>query len=469
MTDRVTPRGEPSGPPDKQVVHQLAIAVRTARVFEKDNAALSRTVSELLAALGRRMRSQDTLTVQVANASVFVDDTRVRFTAADYLDFRFLVTLFDQWGLGSITFRSGVGERELTDLVHALARTTERSLRALGGTIRHLPNVEVEPPLPGNVLPLGEDGALRAYAACVDVCRELTEAVRENRQIRTRRLRRVTQAVVDLVMQDEYALLALSTIKEFDDYLFHHSANVAILSVALGQRLGLSKGKLGELCLAAFLHDLGKTAVSKDILDKPGVLNDHEWEQMREHPIHSVHILLGQEHLSLSTLRAIIGGFEHHLNYDLTGYPKVKQKSSITTFGRVIAVTDRYDAMTTRRTYRTRNFTPYEGMRYLLMNSGNQFDPVLVKLFLELTGLYPPGTVLGLDTGEVAVVHRPPPAGVPVNRPIACILRGAGAGRLVDLAETGEDGAYLRSVRVVINPDNGGQLPALPPETLQAD
>ncbi len=89
-------------------------------------------------------------------------------------------------------------------------------------------------------------------------------------------LRRVTQTLVDQIMEDPNSLLALTTIKESDDRLISHSANVAILSVLLGQRLGLSKSKLGELCMAAFLHDAGKLEVTPGVLDKPGPLDPRE-------------------------------------------------------------------------------------------------------------------------------------------------------------------------------------------------
>jgi HD-GYP domain-containing protein (c-di-GMP phosphodiesterase class II) len=289
----------------------------------------------------------------------------------------------------------------------------------------------------------------------------MQEAVKHNRQLSTRRLRRVAQSVVDQVLDDEYALLALTTIKEFDDYLFHHSANVAILSVAMGQRLGYPKARLGELCLAAFLHDMGKIEVDKDILGKSGRLEDWEWEEMREHPVHVVHLLLEQEHLSLSTLRAIVAGFEHHLNHDMSGYPKVRQKRSISTFGRIITVADRYDALTTPRPYRVRNFTPYEGVRYLLRNSGTQFDPLLVRVFIDITGLYPPGTVVVLDSGEVGVVQRPPLPGSPIDRPQ--VLLTSEDRRIVNLSEQDEQGRHRRSIRQVVNPSNKGLMLALHP------
>jgi HD-GYP domain-containing protein (c-di-GMP phosphodiesterase class II) len=268
-------------------------------------------------------------------------------------------------------------------------------------------------------------------------------------------------------------MLALTTIKEFDDYLMTHSANVAILAVAVGERAGLPKTQLGQLCLAAFLHDLGKTAVSREILDKPGLLTAEDRLQIEQHPLHGVHILLGQDHLTQPMLRAIVGGYEHHLNYDMTGYPRVTHKRSLTLFGRIIGMCDRYDAITTPRPYRQRNFTPYEGVRYLMRHTGTQFDPLLVRVFLELVGLYPPGTVVGLADGLVGVVCRAPLPGSPIDRPLVRVIRGAGTDgaeseTLLDLAEPGEDGSLPLGVREVHNPGNAGQLPAVHPAELKS-
>jgi HD-GYP domain-containing protein (c-di-GMP phosphodiesterase class II) len=263
-------------------------------------------------------------------------------------------------------------------------------------------------------------------------------------------------------------MLALTTIKEFDDYLLTHSANVAILSVAVGERTGLPKTQLGQLCLAAFLHDLGKIAVPREILNKPGRLTAEDRLQIEQHPLHAVHILLTQDHLSQWMLPVIVGGYEHHLNYDMTGYPRVTHKHSITLFGRIIGLCDRYDAITTPRLYRPRNFTPYEGVRYLVKNMGTQFDPLLVRVFLDLVGLYPPGSVVGLKDGRMGIVSRAPLAGSPIDRPLVRIIREEGQETLLDLAEKGADGSLPPGVSVVHNPDNAGQLPAVYPAKLKS-
>ena len=119
---------------------------------------------------------------------------------------------------------------------------------------------------------------------------------------------------------------------------------------------------------------------------------------------------------------------------------------------------DRYDAMTSPRAYRKRTITPHEAILYLIDSSGTQLDPVLVSLFVDLVGLYPPGTAVTLDTGEDAVVQQPPAHGVHIHRPQVSVLEGPRRGFVLDLAEQRSDGSYICSISAVLEPDLRGQV-----------
>jgi HD-GYP domain-containing protein (c-di-GMP phosphodiesterase class II) len=301
---------------------------------------------------------------------------------------------------------------------------------------------------------------LEAYAAAVQVGEKLRESAESAEHANVRLARHVTQAVVDQIMEDPASLLALTTIKESDLSLISHSANVAILSVLLGQRLGLSKSRLGELCLTAFLHDAGKLEVNAEILYKPGPLDASEWEEMRTHPITASRSLLGARRLTAASMRAVVVAYEHHLNYDLSGYPRLTLRDRVSLFGNIVTIADRYDALTTARPYRRVNFTPHEAVVHLLSNAGTYFEPVLTKLFVEMIGLYPPGTLVQLSTGDTAVVCEPPVVGRPLDRPTVRLMTEERAGQIIDLDdEAGGPGAA--SVSLVLNPANQGQVPAI--------
>ena len=456
-----------SAPPDRQdgrLVAGLTVCVRIAQFYEPSNEAAVAALSDVLNELHRRLSEFSAVRIDSRHRSVYVDRERVRASASEYVTVRQLLALFSEWGIGTLTFLAGLTAAEFSEFVYILARSREHNFAVLESALREqgITNIEVAIP-PDEAALNGRLSPLRTYSSCIDVYRQLQTAVMQHSQIGTRRLRRVTQAVVDQVLSDEFSMLALTTLKEFDDYLFNHSTNVAILSVALGQHLGLSKTQLGELCLAAFLHDLGKIEVPRDILTKPGPLDEREWAEMRRHPVNGVRVLLSQQSLSRSTLRTVVSGFEHHINYDMSGYPTVRQKRGVSLFGRIICVADRYDAVTTARVYRERTMTPHEGVQYLKARSGTDFDPLVVKLFIDTVGLYPPGTLLGLDDGRIGVVRRPPLPGTPADRPLVCVSRGPDKGTMVDLSDRDDLGRYVCTAQRVHNPDNQGLLPAVAP------
>jgi HD domain len=157
--------------------------------------------------------------------------------------------------------------------------------------------------------------------------------------------------------------------------------------------------------------------------------------------------------------------FEHHMNYDLTGYPPVELKDAMSLFGGIVAIADCFDALTTARVYRKVNPTPPEAILHLTQGRGTRFHPTLVKLFVEVIGVYPPGTVLALSGREAGVVCKAPGPGSPLDRPKVRLVVGAEPGRVVDLNER-RNGSYARNVVAVLNPSNKGQIPAIDPAEL---
>jgi HD-GYP domain-containing protein (c-di-GMP phosphodiesterase class II) len=445
---------------DRNLALTLAAAIRTAAYYGPDNAVLQQVCATLGSLLAERTEEEGSVTVGVHSHCVFVDKTRVRTSIATYGRFTYLVQLFETWGINTLTFFAGLTEVELMGALMLFAESRRAGSEDLADVLRArgLDRVQVDTVAPGSqaqaVAPV------EAYAAAMQIGDEMGEATVSGEPGTVRRLRHVTQAVVDQILRDPRSLVALTTIKDFDRYLISHSTNVAVLSVVLGQRLGLSKSRLGELCLAAFLHDAGKLEVTSDVLNKPGALDPEEWEEMRRHPILAAHTLLGERRLAASGMRAVVVAFEHHLNYDLSGYPPTEIKDTVTLFGNIVAIADRYDAMTTARVYRKNNFTPHEAVVYVVANAGTLFDPILVKLFVEIMGLYPPGTVVQLTGGEVGVVCEPPAVGSPLDRPKVRVIGGGEPGTVLDLDER-VGGEFVRSVAKVLNPANKGQLPAV--------
>jgi HD-GYP domain-containing protein (c-di-GMP phosphodiesterase class II) len=443
----------------------LASGLRTASYYDPGNAVMEQISSTLLSLVDECCADGAPLSFRVHSHCVFVDKVRVPTSASAYGRFAYLTQLFEEWGINTLTFTPGLIGDELLKTLMLMSRTHLTWSEDLAEMLRAegVEHVEAEKIAEGTGSRPRPISAVVAYSAAMQLGAELGGTGGPITTGTVRRLRHITQVVVDEVLRDPSSLLTLTTIKDFDQYLILHSVNVAVLATVLGQRLGLDKPALGELCLAGFLHDAGKLGVDIDVLNKPGALSPEEWEEMRRHPIAAAYTLLGGQHLTESIMRAVVVAFEHHLNYDLSGYPSTEIKKSVSLFGGIVSIADRFDALTTARVYRKVNLTPPEAIVGMVQQMGTHFDPVLIKLFVEVMGIYPPGTVVVLSKGEAGVVCRPPAVGSPLDRPKVRVVVGGEPGTVVDLGDR-VNGGFARNIVGILNPSNKGQLPAVDPE-----
>jgi HD-GYP domain-containing protein (c-di-GMP phosphodiesterase class II) len=312
--------------------------------------------------------------------------------------------------IGGITIAAGLTPGEFVDFLYLLNLGAEE-LRDKGGLRRLMEERDV-----GNIT-LDEpgtweeksfeikerDSAREEYFDAVDVIRELADQVMTDRRLSVSKANRVVGVMLNRVGENRSAVLGLATIKNYDEYTSFHSVNVLILSLALGSMLPLDRSSLMILGTGALLHDLGKITIPQSILNKTGPLTTQEWQMMQDHPVKGADILMAQP--GVHPLSVMVA-YEHHARYDLAGYPKVNRKERIGLFSRIVEVCDVYDAMTSARPYQKAR-TPDQAMRVLVKDMGTAFDPLMVKVFIDMMGLFPVGTLVRLATGEVAVIYEP--------------------------------------------------------------
>jgi HD-GYP domain-containing protein (c-di-GMP phosphodiesterase class II) len=250
--------------------------------------------------------------------------------------------------------------------------------------------------------------AILTYSSAMHSLQDISQRLAANKNTGLGKSVQLVQNMVDLIMNDDDLLLDLSTIRDYDDYTFTHSINVAILSLCLGHRIGLGKVQLSRLGLCALFHDLGKIDIPKEILNKPGKLTPQEYGIIQQHSIYSVRRILRLRASYDRKASIILAPFEHHLRYDLSGYPKTPRKKPISLFGRIITVADVYDAITAPRIYRESYMSPDRALGLMLKDSGTIFDPILLKVFISMLGIYPIGTLLIFDNDELGLVAHAP-------------------------------------------------------------
>jgi len=208
------------------------------------------------------------------------------------------------------------------------------------------------------------------------------------------------EEIVDQIFSREKIMINVVDMKVFDDYTYYHSVNVAVLSIVIGVALDLDRDELCDLGFAGLLHDIGKVFIDKDLLNKPGELNQGEFEELKRHST------LGGEHIKksygVSTL-AYMGILDHHEKFEGGGYPSGLQGKRISRYGRIIAVADVYDALTSDRPYR-KALLPAEAMEFVMASNMTAFDPEIVNVFVKKIAPYSIGSCVKLSNGLTGVV-----------------------------------------------------------------
>ena len=387
--------------------------IQSIRLYESNSQLLQDYLSRLTDAL-KRLIGNEEFTFLVVNNLLCVHGETLRYRRDNTRIFNGIVVFFEQRELEGLVFLPKVKETSQDDILSfmrilVMAEGEEKPYEWLERVKKEAGYDFI------NFLPLTEGSNKKekydikervktTYSQANAAVREVSNKLALRNMAGVRKMKRVMHNMVKLAFEDESILLGASTLRDYDDYTFSHSVNVAILALCLGNYIGLSRKSLAFLSICGMLHDLGKVEVPREILHKPEKLTTEEWEQMRKHPVASVkQILMLQASQELKS-KILLGPFEHHLCFDLSGYPKTDFMQQVSLFGRILQIVDVYDAITSPRAYHIDTCSPPEALAYLLENAGKDFDLTLTKLFIAMMGAYPPGTLLHLGTGEIALV-----------------------------------------------------------------
>jgi putative nucleotidyltransferase with HDIG domain len=246
----------------------------------------------------------------------------------------------------------------------------------------------------------GEEVSRSLYSTAMSVLQDLMVELRQGRTPSFNDANEVAHGIAEALDSQRTPLIALTAIKDYDEYTFNHSVNVCIYTTALARELTTEPRDIVRIAQAALLHDVGKILIADEILYKPGSLSNAEWQVMRQHPLVGAKILVeasGVDELAVNV------AFGHHLHYDRKGYPQVAPDITLDPITELVNVIDVYEAVTAKRPYKE-PFPPERVTKLLLDGSGTLFDPICVEAFLRSFGVYPPGTRVLLASGYRAEV-----------------------------------------------------------------
>ena len=224
--------------------------------------------------------------------------------------------------------------------------------------------------------------------------------VRLGKQIQVERLSPVVSQITDSILRNQGTLVSLCRIREGDTYTFQHSVSVCTLLVTFCRYMEMSPELIHEAGIGGMLHDIGKMRVPDHILNKPGKLTDPEFAIMKDHVVLGLDILRKTEGISKTVIQ--VAG-EHHERFEGSGYPEQIHGSEISLLGRMAAIVDVYDAITSNRIYHL-GMEPPAALTKLFEWSDHHFDPELVQHFIQAIGIYPVGSLVKLESNRLAVV-----------------------------------------------------------------
>jgi HD-GYP domain-containing protein (c-di-GMP phosphodiesterase class II) len=242
--------------------------------------------------------------------------------------------------------------------------------------------------------------ATNHYAEAKSVASSIMAGLRVGRALDINRAREVVDQCVDSVLRNDDALLLLTKLKHKDEYTAEHSLNVSILSAAFGKRLGLMEAEIRTLGLCGLLHDIGKTKVPLEILQKSGGLTPQEYSIMQNHANWGRDMLMALPKVVHATIDV---AYNHHERLDGRGYPRGLVDYQIPYNAKIVAIADTYDAITSNRAYDSAR-SSMNALEIIHRFRGTQFDKELALEFILMIGIYPPGSIVELKTGEIAIV-----------------------------------------------------------------
>ena len=383
----------------EELLRRFASGVRASQLYAPDHPLVGRNIDGLLAALNVLHRQTPSIAVGVVGQQFVVADTPMTKASAGMPE---LIRRLREHEIERIAFHRGITAEEAGRFVRGVAALAGKGeMPSWRFSHIHLGRLTTED-RPDDGISSDMAAIRQLYASSVAAAELVWESTAAEGTPDMPAALQAVEGLAETVTQNRTALVALTAMRNYDNYTFTHMVNVSILTMGQARALGIEGRLLREFGLSALMHDLGKVRTPREILNKPEGLTDAEFAVMRQHPVDGAEILRRTPEMPIL---APVVAFEHHLRLDGTGYPFGVKRQALNLATMLCSISDVYDAMRSQRAYQ-QAFPTDRILAVLKRNDGTQFDQHLVRRFVQLLGIYPPGNLVRLSTGETAVVVK---------------------------------------------------------------
>ncbi|OGC96481.1 MAG: hypothetical protein A2W25_14945 [candidate division Zixibacteria bacterium RBG_16_53_22] len=407
----------------RKLVSILYSTIKVSGMYDANNNRYIEQAAKLRETLSVIFAQEDDFSLTTKGGHFFMSEARLRTERDLDTAMTYFLEKWPAMGVSGFSFSKGLDPRELDKFVYLISgfepvEDVRDSFQQLKDRLNQLRIERIVPVWIGDDdkdTPEADKQSTRAQArktffSAVGAVQETMNQARSTNTINVAKTKRVVQELINRIIEDEAAITELTTLRSFDDYTYVHSVNVCVLSLILGYHLGMDRKMLSNLGVGALLHDIGKTKLPLELVNKPGMFDEYDWQQMRKHPIHGVKALVKARATDETTARACSTIFEHHLALDGTGYPDLLTKRKPSLFARIVAIVDTYNAMTSGRVYHVKRHLPDDAITSMANRIEKAFDPLLFKVFINSLGIYPVGTVVALSSNEIGIIAKNNPA-----------------------------------------------------------
>ncbi len=382
------------------ILQNINGALKNKKLYPAGHVVLDSIISKAYRAITEYVSGEESAFFGMIEENLVFDDIPV-MNAGDR--FPELLGCLKKKSIEAIIFEKDFSEEELREVLNALY--SDQKTTAL--EMDHLLRAKGVRRIKIRAIVKGERLTIEVYDDAIEVMHSVMGDLRMGKIPHSSGIREIVTEMTDTILTQPSSILALTMIKDYDDYLYTHCVNVGLLSVSIGNIMGLEKTDLNNVGIGGLLHDLGKIAVSEDIYKKTTALSGGEWEKLKAHPIVGSDIAKRMEGLEEAVIRII---YEHHMKYDNSGYPKADIYTKRLDIGQIVTVADTYDALTTLRVYQRRH-QPIEAIKIMNGLVNSHFHPGVFNAFIKLLGVYPIGTLLQFPDGNVGIVTSVDAAG----------------------------------------------------------